>query len=113
MNDRTVPSSGKKWLDRLPGPERDALIGIGRRGRGLFGRARFQRIFDDNLTMFEHLAAQGATAAIIGQLLAAVGLVRDDGTAVPVGKSNPVIFVMQSTEDWAAKNTPCPLYGAR
>jgi hypothetical protein len=32
---------------------------------------------------------------------------------VPVGKPNPVIFVMQSTEDWAAKNTPCPLYGTR
>ncbi len=32
---------------------------------------------------------------------------------VPVGNSNPVIFVMQSAEDWAAKNTPCPLYGAR
>ena len=28
-------------------------------------------------------------------------------------KSNPDIFVMQSAEDWAAKNTPCPLYGAR
>jgi hypothetical protein len=28
-------------------------------------------------------------------------------------KSNPDIFVMQSAEDRAAKNTPCPLYGAR
>jgi hypothetical protein len=28
-------------------------------------------------------------------------------------KSNPDIFVMQSAEDGAAKNTPCPLYGAR
>ena len=28
-------------------------------------------------------------------------------------KSNPDIFVMQSAEDWAAKNKPCPLYGAR
>jgi hypothetical protein len=30
-------------------------------------------------------------------------------------KSNPDIFVMQSTEteDRAAKNAPCPLYGAR
>jgi len=24
-------------------------------------------------------------------------------------KSNPDIFVMQSAEDWAAKNTPCPV----
>ena len=28
-------------------------------------------------------------------------------------KSNPDILVMQSAEDWAAKNTPCPLHGAR
>jgi hypothetical protein len=28
-------------------------------------------------------------------------------------KSNPNIFVVQSAEDWAAKNTPCPLHGAR
>jgi hypothetical protein len=28
-------------------------------------------------------------------------------------KSNPEIFVMQSAEDRAAKNTPCPLYGAQ
>jgi hypothetical protein len=29
------------------------------------------------------------------------------------GKSNPDIFVMQSAEDWAAKNTPGPFYVAR
>ena len=28
-------------------------------------------------------------------------------------KSNPDIFVMQSAENLAAKNTPFPLYGAR
>jgi hypothetical protein len=28
-------------------------------------------------------------------------------------KSNPDIFVMQSAEDWSAKNMPCPLCGAR
>jgi hypothetical protein len=28
-------------------------------------------------------------------------------------KSNPNIFVVQSAEDWAAENTPCPLHGAR
>jgi hypothetical protein len=28
-------------------------------------------------------------------------------------KSNPDIFVMQSAEDWAANNAPCPFYGAR
>lgn len=28
-------------------------------------------------------------------------------------KSNPDIFVMQSAEDWTAKNTPCSLNGPR
>ena len=28
-------------------------------------------------------------------------------------KSNPAILVMQSAEDWAAKNTPCPLNSTR
>ena len=28
-------------------------------------------------------------------------------------KSNPAILVMQSVEDWAAKNTPCPLNSTR
>src|SRR6202023_4403510 len=28
-------------------------------------------------------------------------------------KSNPAILVMQSAEDWAAKNTPCPLDSTR
>jgi hypothetical protein len=28
-------------------------------------------------------------------------------------KSNPDVFVMQSAEDWAAKNTPCPLNSTR
>ena len=28
-------------------------------------------------------------------------------------KSNPSIFVVQSADEWAAKNTPRPLHGAR
>ena len=28
-------------------------------------------------------------------------------------KSNPAILVMQSAEDWAAKDTPCPLNSTR
>jgi hypothetical protein len=35
------------------------------------------------------------------------------GLSCAYQKSNPDIFVMQSAEDWAAKNTPCPFYGAR
>jgi hypothetical protein len=37
--------------------------------------------------------------------------VKADGCACR--KSNPDIFVMQSAEDWAAKNTPCPLNSTR
>ncbi len=33
--------------------------------------------------------------------------------AVPVVKSNPDIFVVQPAENWAAKNVPGPLDGAR
>ncbi len=40
-----------------------------------------------------------------------------DGSPVLIAcacrKSNPNIFVVQSAEDWAAKNAPCPLHGAR
>jgi len=50
----------------------------------LFARA-FQRVFDENLAIFEYLVGQGATAAVTGQLLAEVGIVRDDGTALPEG----------------------------
>jgi hypothetical protein len=81
---RAAPASRKPFIDRLPGPQRDALIGIGRRARGLFGRA-FQRVFDENLPIFEYLVDQGATAAILAQLLAEVGIARDDGTALPEG----------------------------
>ncbi len=28
-------------------------------------------------------------------------------------KSNPDVLVIQSAEDWAAKNTPCPLNSTR
>jgi Bacterial regulatory helix-turn-helix protein, lysR family/Autoinducer synthase len=35
------------------------------------------------------------------------------GEACACRKSNPKIFVVQSAEDWAAKNAPCPLHGAR
>jgi hypothetical protein len=41
------------------------------------------------------------------------GLARLRWTRCAYRKSNPDVFVMQSAEDRAAKNTPCPLYGAR
>jgi hypothetical protein len=40
---------------------------------------------------------------------------KEEGFAGPCAcrKSNPDVFVMQSAEDWAAKNTPCPLNSTR
>jgi hypothetical protein len=37
----------------------------------------------------------------------------DDSAGLCCRKSNPNIFVVQSAEDWAAKNAPCRLHGAR
>ena len=35
------------------------------------------------------------------------------GHLLCLSKINPTIIVVQSAEDWAAKNAPCPLHGAR
>lgn len=75
----------ERLLDRLPPEQRQRLLFIGSEGRGLFGAARFQSIFEAHLSLFEYLAAAGATAVVIGQLLAEVGIVREDGTPLPPG----------------------------
>jgi hypothetical protein len=74
-----------RLLDRLPPEPRQRLLQIGSEGRGVFGVACFQSIFDANFSLFEYLAAAGATAVMIGQLLAEVGIVREDGTPLPPG----------------------------
>jgi hypothetical protein len=84
----SAPSPAKDrraLLDRLTRERRDQLILVGRTARGLFGRARFQHVFDHNLDLFEFLAGQGATATMIGELLAAVGISREDGSPLPAG----------------------------
>jgi hypothetical protein len=85
MSARSPSPIQKGLLDRLPRERRDELILIGRKGLGLFGCGHFQRVFEEHLEAFEYLAAQGATATMIGELLAAVGIAREDGTALPAG----------------------------
>jgi hypothetical protein len=74
-----------RLLDRLPPKHRQRLLLIGSEGRGVFGLARFQSIFEAHFSLFEYLATAGATAVMIGQLLAEVGIVRADGTPLPPG----------------------------
>jgi hypothetical protein len=82
----TAPSFPTAHLvDRLPPEPRERLLQIGREGRGIFGAARFQSIFETHLSLFEYLASAGATAVQVGHLLAAVGITRDDGTPLPAG----------------------------
>lgn len=74
-----------RLLDRLPPEPRQRLMQIGSEGRGVFGLTRFQSIFEGHLGLFEYLATAGATAVMIGQLLAEVGIAREDGTPLPPG----------------------------
>lgn len=81
-----VPSSPTgRLLDRLPPEPRQRLLQIGSEGRGVFGVTCFQSIFEAHFSLFEYLATAGATAVMIGQLLAEVGVARPDGTPLPPG----------------------------
>jgi hypothetical protein len=84
MSEATFPPTGR-LLDRLPSEPRQRLLLIGSEGRGVFGVACFQSIFQAHVSLFEYLAAAGATAVMIGQLLAEVGITRADGTPLPPG----------------------------
>jgi hypothetical protein len=93
-------------LNRLPRERRDQLIVAGRQLRGIFGRVRFQRVFDEHLPLFEWLAAAGATAAMIGELLAEVGIAREDGTPLPPGT---VSSGLSRARERAPRLSPAPL----
>ncbi|UQR64594.1 hypothetical protein LRP30_04630 [Bradyrhizobium sp. C-145] len=74
-----------RLLDRLPPEPRQRLLQLGSEGRGVFGVACFQSIFEAHFSLFEYLATAGATAVMIGQLLAEAGITREDGTPLPAG----------------------------
>jgi hypothetical protein len=84
MSAETPPPAGKPLIDRLPQHKQDELIAIGREALRRFGYA-YQQVFDEHLQIFTFLAAQGATATMIGKMLAEVGIVRKDGSALPAG----------------------------
>jgi hypothetical protein len=79
-----MQSADKKLVDRLSQDKRNELIAIGREALRRFGYA-YQHVFDAHLQLFEFLAHEGATATMIGQMLSEVGIVREDGTALPPG----------------------------
>jgi hypothetical protein len=81
----------RSYLDRLPSELRDVLIVVGRSTRGLFGTAGTQRIFDENLELFERLYRAGANHWIVSQMLHDVGVRRDDGSPLPVGTVSSAI----------------------
>jgi hypothetical protein len=79
------------YLDRLSSELRDILIVVGRGARGLFGIAYTQRIFDENLELFEGLYLAGASHLIVSQMLYDVGVRRNDGSPLPVGTVSSAI----------------------
>lgn len=85
MSSKASFTRRKALFSCLPRELREGLIGVGRRARNIFGHVNFQDVFDDNLPLLEQLASNGATAAIIGELLAAAGVTRKDGSPLPEG----------------------------
>ncbi|MGM4903449.1 hypothetical protein AB8B21_31510 [Tardiphaga sp. 866_E4_N2_1] len=100
---RKIPNS---LIDRLPRDRRDELIMIGRDALGRFGYA-FQDVFDDHLAVFEYLAGRGATAVMIGEMLAEVGIARNDGTPLPAGT---VSSAMSRARERAEIRSEAPLH---
>ena len=79
-----MQSADKALIDRLSQDKRNELIAIGQAALRRFGYA-YQHVFDAHLQLFEFLAHEGATATMIGKMLSEVGIVRNDGTALPPG----------------------------
>jgi hypothetical protein len=73
-------------LARLPAPAQARLREIGQGARDLFGELRdIQEVFDAQVAFLDALATGGATHAMLGRLMAEVGIDRPDGTPLPVG----------------------------
>ena len=93
-------------LPRLPAPAQARLRQIGQGARDLFGElGDFQDIFDAQVAFLDALAAGGATHAMLGRLLAEVGIARPDGTPLPVGT---ISGGLSRARERAAGNRPAP-----
>jgi len=98
--------SRKPLIDRLPSDKRNELIGVGREALRRFGYS-YQQVFDDHLEIFTFLAAQGATATMIGEMLGEVGIVRKDGSALPAGT---VSSALSRARERAPQRSSLPLH---
>ena len=107
MSAKSHPHAGKALIDRLPQDRRDDLIQIGREALQRFSYA-YQQVFDEHLHIFEFLAAQGATATMIGKILAEVGRVREDDTALPAGT---VSSALSRARERATRRPDVPRHG--
>lgn len=73
-------------LPRLPAPMQARLRAMGENARDLFGGLRdLQTIFDEHIGFLDELKKGGATDAMLGLLLAEVGIARADGSPTPQG----------------------------
>lgn len=73
-------------LGRLPEPVQARFRQIGGNARNLLGDLReFQDICATEVSFFDGLVAGGITHALLGELLAEVGIGQPDGTALPLG----------------------------
>ncbi|WMT76534.1 hypothetical protein [Bradyrhizobium sp. Ash2021] len=106
MSAGTPPKAGKALIDRLPPDRRNELIMIGREALGRFGYA-FQEVFDGHLALFDYLAARGATAVMVGRMLAEVGIAREDGTPLPAGT---VSSALSRARERAVPHPDAPLH---
>ncbi|MBB4366771.1 hypothetical protein GGD65_007845 [Bradyrhizobium sp. CIR18] len=106
MSVGTPRKAGKPLIDRLPQDRRNELITIGREALCRFGYA-YQQVFDDHLALFDYLAARGATAVMIGRMLAEVGIAREDGSPLPPGT---VSSALSRARERAAPRLDAPLH---
>jgi hypothetical protein len=102
-----MQSADKKLVDRLSQDKRNAMIAIGREALRRFGYA-YQQVFDTHLQLFEFLAHEGATATMIGQMLSEVGIVREDGTALPPGTVSSAMSRARERRAAQQSNEPRP-----
>ena len=79
-------TSPKSLIAALPEPIQQRLAAIGDGERDLFGRPREpQQIVQAHIDFIETLLAGGVTTAMVGTVLAEVGLARADGSPWPEG----------------------------
>lgn len=81
-----MPPVTASLLTALPSAAQARLRAVGDAHRTEFGTCRrYQAAFDEHVGFFDTLIARGASHAVIGKLLAEVGIARADGSPLPLG----------------------------